>query len=123
MIPISSGVRVGAAIGMIVLILLIIFAGPAACNKIRSMGAQHRMDAEQSGAFRNSAGEAINTQGAVNDRATQGEAVGRANAEDIRHAQGAANPVTPASRDAAFHALCMRPSFKLANAAKCASGK
>ncbi len=121
MIPISSGVRIGAAIGILALILLVIFAGPAACNKIRSMGAQHRMDAEQGSAFRNSAVEAINAQGAVNDRATQGEAVGRANAEDIRHAQGAANPVTPASRDAAFASLCKRPAFRLdpANRLRC----
>lgn len=106
---------------VLLLVVAVLFLGPAACNKIRSMGAQHRMDTEQSGAFRNSAVEAINTQGAVNDRATQSEAVGRANAEDIRHAQGAANPVTPASRDAAFASLCLRRAFRLdpANRLRC----
>lgn len=104
--------RLIAVVLMGLVVVLLLVAGPAACNKIRSMGAQSRMDNAQGEAFRNSAGAAIETQGNVNQREVQSEELGRANAKDIRNAEGADAPVSPAARDAGFASLCKRAAFR-----------
>lgn len=94
------------------LVLFLALWGPAACQKMRSQQAQGKLDRAQSGAFQNSAADAIDTQGKANERERQSEDVGRANREDIRNAKGSDAAVDPAARDAGFRSLCKRPSFR-----------
>lgn len=94
------------------LVGLLVFGGLRACQKLRSVEAQSKVDTAQGGAFKNSAADAINTQSGVNERERESEAVTRTNEEDIRNAKGADAAVDPAVRDAGFAGMCKRPSFR-----------
>lgn len=96
---------------IVILGAIVIFAGPAACQKIRSMHAQSRVDSAQSGAASNSAADAVNTVARSGDDAAASEALTRSNEKDIRNAQGANDAVNPASRDAGLRAICMRRAY------------
>lgn len=96
--------------GAALLILFLALWGPAACQKMRSQEAQSKVDSAQSGAFRNSAADAINTQSAVNQRERESESLSRSNEEEIRNAKGADQRVDPAANAAGLRALCRRPS-------------
>lgn len=116
------GMQMLAIAGVLLLVFLVITLGPAACNSIRSLTAQTKVDEAQHGALVNSAGDAIQTQGNVAANAVASEELSRNNEQDIRHAQGANQTIDPAARDAGFASLCKRPSFVAnpANRVRCA---
>lgn len=99
-------------LAIVILGAVIVFAGPAACNKIRSMGAQSRVDSSQSSAASNSAADAINTVQASGARETASEDLTRQNEANIRAANGATDKVNPAVRDAGIAALCQRAAYR-----------
>jgi hypothetical protein len=94
------------------LVIAIIIVGPAACNRIRSQSAQHRLDQGQGEALANSAADAVKTQGEANRREGESEALSRANEKDIRNAQGANDPVNPDANAAGLRALCRRAAYR-----------
>lgn len=100
------------ALIIIALAALIILFGPAACNKIRSLTAQGKLDQAQSEAARNSSVDAIDTQGEVSERQTKGEDLTRSNEKEIRDAKGASDPVDPAVTDAGLRSLCRRAAYR-----------
>lgn len=102
------------ATGLLILALLvtILIAGPTACNKIRSMGAQGRLQQGQTEALSNSAGDAIAAQGAAAARERASEELTRTNEEEIRNAKGADAQVDPAVRDAGMRSLCRRAAYR-----------
>lgn len=110
--------RVIFALVVIGIVVLLLLWGPAACQKIRSLGAQSKIDQAQGSAFQNSASDAVSTQGATNQRQSQSEATTRANEKDIRDAEGANDAVNPAVRDAGFASLCKRPAFRRSETGK-----
>jgi outer membrane murein-binding lipoprotein Lpp len=95
-----------------VLIVGLILAGPAACNRIRSLTAQSKVDHAQTGAFTNSASDAVNTASGAATNEAASDATTRSNERNIRDAKGASDKVDPAVRDAGFTSLCKRPSFR-----------
>jgi hypothetical protein len=110
MLGLSRGVTLGIAGAILLLVLL--FAGPAACNAIRTKGAQVRLQGEQIDALGNSAKDAIATQGAASARERASEDLTKTNDEEIRNADGASDKVNPAVRDAGRRSLCRRPSYR-----------
>jgi hypothetical protein len=110
------GYEIGARlIGIVVIALLVaavIFGGPAACSKMRSMAAQGRMDRSQSEAHANSSADAVNTVAASGEASAASEALTRSNEEDIRNAKGSNQAVDPAARDSGLHALCLRRAYR-----------
>lgn len=94
------------------LLLALITLGPAACNKIRSLGAQQRLKQGQTEALSNSARDAIASQGAAAARERASEDLTRTNEEEIRHAEGADAPVAAPARDAGIASLCRRASYR-----------
>ena len=108
----STTVRLVVA-GLIGLLLLsIVIFGPAACQRIRSLTAQSKVERGQSGAFHNSAADAINTVGDVAANQAETAAVSRQNEEEIRNAKGADQRVDPAANAAGLRALCKRRSHR-----------
>jgi hypothetical protein len=110
MFGLSRGVTLGIAAAIVILVLLLV--GPAACNAIRSKGAQVRLQGEQIEALGNSAKDAIATQGAAGDRERASEELSRTNEEEIRNADGASEVVKPGVRDAGRRSLCRRASHR-----------
>jgi hypothetical protein len=106
-----------ALIGLVLLVALVVFGGPAACNKIRSMGAQSRVDRSQFDAASNSAADAVGTVAASGEASEASEELTRTNERDIRNAQGSGDKVNPAARDAGISALCQRKAY--ANDPRC----
>ena len=102
---------IGAAVVLALVVFLLLW-GPAACNAIRSLTVQNRVNQGQSDALTNSARDAIGTQGDVAGNATASEDTTRSNERNIRDAKGADAQVDPAVRDAGFASLCKRPSFR-----------
>lgn len=95
-----------------VLALVLILAGPAACNKIRSLRAQAELQQGQSEALGNSARDAIATQGEAHRREAESEALTKSNEKEIRDAPGADDAVNPAVRDAGLRSLCRRAAYR-----------
>lgn len=93
-------------------LILLAVIGPAACQRIRSMGAQTRLNQGQTEALGNSAADAVKTQGEANQRETESEKLSRSNEKEIRNAPGANDPVNPATRDAALRSLCRRAAYR-----------
>lgn len=104
-------------IALVVLVAVVVFAGPAACNKFRSMAAQSRVDRSQGEAHSNSAADAVGTVARSGEASAASEAMTRENEQKIRDAQGSGDKVNPAARDAGITALCRRPSY--ANDPRC----
>jgi hypothetical protein len=105
------------AIIILVLAALILTLGPAACNKIRSMGAQNRVNTGQAGAGKESAVDAINTQGTTNARERAGDEQTKQSLEEIRNAKGADAPVDPGVNNAGRRGLCAIAAYR--NDPKC----
>jgi hypothetical protein len=98
-------------IALVALAALVVFAGPAACNKIRSMAAQGRVDHAQAGAASNSAADAIGTVARSGEASAASEALTRANGEQIRAADGANQKVGAGVDAAGRAALCRRQAY------------
>ena len=98
-------------------VLFVIVAGPAACNRIRSLTAQSKVNDGQMGAFRNSSSEAIETVGNVAANQAASDELGRRNAEEIGNAEGAGNSIGTAVNDAFLRAACRRQASR--NDPKC----
>ncbi len=95
---------------LVVFVLAVITFGPAACNRIRGLEAQSKVDRGQHGALVNSASDAVNTVGNVSANQAGGEDLTRRNTEEIQHAKGADTRLDP-ELDAAFvRAACRRAS-------------
>jgi hypothetical protein len=102
---------------LVALVALVVFAGPAACNKIRSMAAQGRVQHAQAEAQSNSGADAVGTVAASGEASAASEALTRSNEQQIRAANGANAKVDPAARDAGIAALCRRQAY--ANDPRC----
>ncbi|MBC7506618.1 MAG: hypothetical protein H7267_12980, partial [Sandarakinorhabdus sp.] len=98
--------RIGMALAIAILVAVIIFAGPAACSKIRSMAAQARMDHSTMEGRGKAEGEALNTIGNSADRADATDKTVKEGSDAIRSAPGSTATVDPRSRDAARRASC-----------------
>jgi hypothetical protein len=96
----------------VLLVALVIFAGPAMCQKIRSQAAQSRMDSEQSQAASNSAADAVGTVARSGEEAAASEELSRSNEREIRNAQGADERVGAGVNAAGRAALCRREAYK-----------
>lgn len=110
----------GRVIGLIGgVIVLIIAAGlfVRSCDKRRSEAAQARVERGQAGAASESAKDAIGTVRASGEAEKASEELTRSNEREIRNAEGANDPVNPASRDAGLRSLCRRPAYR--DNAKC----
>ena len=91
---------------------LMLLAGPAACNKIRSMGAQAKVNGAQSNAFVNSAGDAVETIGNANSRERSSDDLTATNSKEIHDAPGAKVQVDPAVDNAGLRSLCRRAAYR-----------
>lgn len=100
-----------AVVGIIFFLLIAVW-GPAACQRIRSLTAQGKVDEAQSGAFHNSAGDAVNTTGNVASNAAASEGLTRSNEKEIRNAQGASDRVNPDVGRAGLNSLCRRAAYR-----------
>lgn len=99
-------------IGAVVVILLLGFLQVRSCQQARQKAAQSKVDRGQAGALRSSATDAIETVSNIAEAASESEALGRRNAEEIGNAQGADDRVNPAVRDAGVRAICRRASSR-----------
>jgi hypothetical protein len=99
-------------IAVVALAALVVFAGPAACNKIRSMAAQGRVDHAQAGAASNSAADAIGTVARSGEASAASEDLTRSNGEQIRAADGANQKVGAGVDAAGRAALCRRAGLR-----------
>jgi hypothetical protein len=104
--------RVVAAIVAGALLLLIVLAGPAACEKIRSLKAQSKVSSAQAGAAANSGADAVNTVQSVGSNQAESEELGRNNERDIRKATGADQKVGADVNAAGRAALCKRAAYR-----------
>lgn len=109
---VKIGLKLIGALALVIAILLLVTCGPAACNAIRSLTAQTKVNDAQHNAFTTSAGDAVSTQGNVASNASASEDITRSNEKAIRDANGADAQIDPAVRDAGFASLCKRPSFR-----------
>jgi hypothetical protein len=99
-------------LALVVLVAVVIFAGPAACQKIRSQGAQTRLGAEQANAAGNSAADAVDTTQNVSSNAVGSEELTRSNEREIRNAEGANDRVGAGVNAAGRRALCLRDAYR-----------
>lgn len=100
---------IGIALAILALFLLFQIRS---CQQSAQRDAQSKVDQGQAGAFRNSATDAINTQGAVNANTVQSAEISRQNEEEIRHAKGASQSVDSAANSGGLLALCRRASHR-----------
>lgn len=104
--------RIAMALAIAVLVALIIFAGPAACSKFRSMAEQARLGHAQGEAQANSSADAVNTVARAGEASAASEDMTRTNEREIRNAQGADDRVQTGVNDAGIRALCLRASYR-----------
>jgi hypothetical protein len=99
-------------IGLAVIALVLGVFQVRSCQHARQKAAESRLQREETKAVVESAKDAIATQARsqANERAS--EAMTQDNEKDIRNAQGAADPVNPAARDAGIAALCRRAAYR-----------
>lgn len=111
--------RLGAWLLAVAIVLAVLVGGYYAVKRFFTAGlvAQSKIDQGQSGAFHNSAAEAINAQGAVNQNAVASETLSRTNEEEIRHAKGADARLDPELDAALVRAFCRRAASR--NDPKC----
>jgi hypothetical protein len=96
--------------GLVVVLAVLLFLQVRSCTQSAQHAAQARVDQGQGNAFHWSASEAINIQSAVNANTVNSADISRQNEENIRHAQGSAQPVDPAANAGGLLALCRRAS-------------
>lgn len=109
--PIFTARMIGAIL-VAALVIIMLTAGPAACNKIRSMGAQAKVNSAQSNAFVNSAGDAVETIGNANSRERSSDDLTATNSKEIHDAPGAKVQVNPAADAAGLRSLCRRAAYR-----------
>lgn len=85
-----------------------VFFQVRSCSADRQRAAEVSLHKGQQGALANSTADAVNTQGAANQRERASEDLSRTNEREIRDAEGANDSVNPAVRDAGLRALCRR---------------
>jgi hypothetical protein len=100
------------AIVAAVLALIIVIAGPKACDALRSRDAQIKVNEGQRGALVESIEDTLNTVSGVTTNTVNSGDVSRQNEGDIRNAKGANQAVDPAANAAGLRALCRRPSHR-----------
>lgn len=100
---------IGIAIALLVVAAIMV---PSCVSKWRSERAQSRVDASQAQAASNSAADAINAVAASGGREAASEDMTRANAGEIRNAQGADVRAGAGVDLAGRRALCRRPAYK-----------
>lgn len=105
-----TSIRLAIAVAVLSLVLLIV--GPAACQKIRSLGLEKRVAQEQLDAHGASAVDAIDTAGNVSAVERAADDLTRSNEKEIRNAQGADTRLDPDAQRAGLRALCRRPSYR-----------
>jgi len=104
--------RIIAMIVGALIVLAVVLYGPAACQKIRSLEAQSRMNKEQGAAFSNSASDAVETTAAAGKREAGSEGLTGTNTRDIMAAEGAHDKANPATNRAGRNAMCKRDAYK-----------
>jgi uncharacterized protein HemX len=108
----SLGAKLIAIILLAVVVIGLVWFGLAQWQKARTAATESRLQQAQSGATVESAKDAIATQGAAAARETASEDLSRNNEKDIRNAEGSADPVKPAARDAGLRAVCRRAAYR-----------
>lgn len=111
------GPTIGRIAGYVLAGLLILLVGYLlvqihSCVTAGQQEAQAKVTTSQSGAFHNSAADAVNTEGAVSANTMASEDLTRRNTEEIEHAHGANAAVDPAVNAAWLHALCQRTAYR-----------
>lgn len=113
MIPKFLATVTAKAIALALLVIFVLAAvtlGPAACNRIRGLEAQTKVDQGQSNAFHASAGDAVSTVSNVATNQAASEDLTRRNTEEITHAKGADTRLDPELNAAFVRAACRRAS-------------
>lgn len=104
---------IGKVIAGLVLVLIILGTlYYCSGQRARQQAAQSKVDRGQAGAARESGADALNTQGAVNQRDRTSEDLTRTNERNIRDAEGASDAVKPGARDAGLASLCRRAAYR-----------
>lgn len=98
--------------GALLIILILGVLQVRSCSLAKQRAAQSKIDRGQAGAARESAKDAIQTQGEVSERGAASEDLTRTNEKEIRGAEGSTDPVNPAARDAGLASLCRRPAYR-----------
>lgn len=98
------------AVMLAALVAVLLLWGPAACQRMRSLGAQSKLDRGQGQAAVESGHDAVDTVGNVAAAATDSERLSQENDKEIRNAKGASVRVDPAVSTAGLRAFCKRPS-------------
>lgn len=96
---------------LVLLVLVAVVFQVRSCTMARQQAAQSKVDRGQAGAARESAQEAIKTQGEVNKRGDASEDLTRTNEEEIRNAKGADQAVDPGVSAAGRNSLCRRAAY------------
>lgn len=99
-------------IGAFVIALLFVIFQVRACADADRRATQERIEDGQQGAALNSAKDALNTQSEVNANEVQSRELDRSNAEEIRNAEGANEPVAAPVNDAGLRSLCRRAAYR-----------
>ena len=102
--------RVGIA--LIALVLILGTLQFCSWQRARQQAVQSKVDRGQAGAARESAEDAIATQGNVAANASASEDLTRSNEREIRNAKGADQSVDAGVRDAGLASLCRRPAYR-----------
>lgn len=106
----SRSLTLAAALALLAALLLLL--GPAACQRLRSLGAQARLGNAQLQAAGESGADAVATTAAAGARERESEQLSQRNREEIHHAQGADQSLHPDLRDAALRSLCRRAAYR-----------
>lgn len=97
---------------LVLLCLVAVVFQVRSCTEARRIAAQSKVDRGQAGAARESAKDAIGTITDVQSNQSASEDLTRSNEKDIRNAEGSADPVNAAARDAGLRALCSRAAYR-----------
>ncbi len=95
-----------------VLVLVIAFAGPAACRKLHNEQARARLGEAQARAASGSGKDAVATVGAAALREQQSDHMSEDHEKQIRNAPGADAPIDTAVRDVGLGSLCERAAYR-----------
>lgn len=93
-------------------LLVLIVLGVAKCSYDRTAETRIDISEGQAGAARDSGADAVNTVGEQTGRENDTDRVTEENDNEIRNAEGAADPVAPGVRDAGLNSLCRRAAYR-----------
>lgn len=99
------------------IVLVLGFLQFRSCQQSAQHAAENDLNKGQQGALTNSAADAVNTQGAANQRERESEDLTRSNEREIRNANGAGTAVDPDLNAAGLRALCRREANR--NSERC----